>query len=416
MFGILDISAAILFLFVAAAAFFPATTATQDLIYRAGVALAAGGFTFALASRIGSGSLWVRALASLAMWVIVLAANPLGYFSHYTAGPGKAADVVLSVGDQPSPQALAVLRAARDELIRKGDHAGAGALSEEIGRRERRSGDYAAAVETFDAAEDSYRKAGDPGNALRMRVEKAETDMRRGDLASARSTYESVRSAIDVLRETLWKDDVGVGLAEASLEAWDEGAREELATALEASRAAENRVAEARAVMGLGELDRREGQLEQARARFNHTLALARKLGADELAQRCLLRLVALEIDAGNLDAAKRYADEALAMAKKLEDPRGEADALVMKGRLALVLEDPTTARERYMEALVLYRRIGADRPAGDVQFSIAQLETDPEEASRAFVRAAHLWGVPRSPQGRRLADAAAGALLGSAR
>ena len=136
---------------------------------------------------------------------------------------------------------------------------------------------------------------------------------------------------------------------------------------VDAARAGGFEAEEGRALCGLGESMRELAQYAQALPNFRRCLEIAERLGNDQAIGRALLLIsYSLDLD-GKMSEAAEYAERAVALYVRLEDPRGRARArtqLVRVGKFTAeeegsirrqVIDDARLAGERGLEAQALH-------------------------------------------------------------
>jgi tetratricopeptide (TPR) repeat protein len=117
---------------------------------------------------------------------------------------------------------------------------------------------------------------------------------------------------------------------------------------------------EAESITGLAAAQHRAGRPEQARGSVYRALGAARHAGY-RLIEGCALTVVAgVDLADGKLDDALRSAHEAAALLEQIRYPLGLARALVVRGAVALRLDDRDTATAHWRRAVDLFTAVGA--------------------------------------------------------
>ncbi|RME66310.1 MAG: tetratricopeptide repeat protein [Caldilineae bacterium] len=145
--------------------------------------------------------------------------------------------------------------------------------------------------------------------------------------------------------------------------------------ALAAAQAAGDRRAEARALLALAEIARRQGRFADEEARYRQTLAL---LGNETAYQaeraEVLYGLGILHRQQGQYADAESELEEALALHRALNDRQAEARTLTALASIALLhRRDYSAARHYNQQALELRRTIGDRAGEGASLLSLAQ-------------------------------------------
>jgi predicted ATPase len=188
----------------------------------------------------------------------------------------------------------------------------------------------------------------------------------RGDYRNARSHYEA---ALEALREAGDLHEAGdqsyVGMFNADhgeMTRWGgnyELANSLFAKALEAFQRAQDRRGVGYTLTYLGDLQRRMGDTEGAKASLEHSLRLAREIGHAGNVANALVRLASLARGEGENEKARALLEEGLALVR--EKRRVEAgSASLMLGKLSLAEGHYPEARERFEKSLSLLRTHGS--------------------------------------------------------
>ncbi len=165
-----------------------------------------------------------------------------------------------------------------------------------------------------------------------------------------------------------------------------------LTIALDIAAESGPRVAEAQALLGLGQLYANKGRFALARANVEDAAGIARRTGDLELHVQCLEVLGALDLDEGQVDDARATYERGLAVAGE----RGDLAARMLLGlsNHAVRLGDPAAGRELLERALPHAERVGDRVLMGRIinNLGIASLEEGrPAEALAEFRRALEL-------------------------
>ena len=134
-------------------------------------------------------------------------------------------------------------------------------------------------------------------------------------------------------------------------------ARDQFDASLRCAREIEDRVAEAGALLGLGDLDSEAGHLDSARERIESALVIARALNDRTLESEGQNKLGNLEMSLGHPEKALPFYEAALSLAREMKDRIREVAAL---GNLGIVdLAGLRAATLRSEEAVALARDAG---------------------------------------------------------
>jgi tetratricopeptide (TPR) repeat protein len=116
------------------------------------------------------------------------------------------------------------------------------------------------------------------------------------------------------------------------------------------------------------------GRLPEAEGLYVDALALARSVGAEITAARCLNNLGYIQARRGDLDAAMASYTEALAKRTKLGSEDGRALILVEMGDLLTEQDDLQKAKLRYKDALAIQQRLEEREDVANTQMSLARV------------------------------------------
>jgi adenylate cyclase len=257
-----------------------------------------------------------------------------------------------------------------------------------------------------------FHQAGDDGRAFQYFTRAAENAARMYANDEAIMHY---TRAIEIAGRISWEVAVaqayrGRGLAYETLGEF-ELARADHETALKVARAAGERRAEWRVLLDLGKLWASR-DYEQTRRCFEQALELARRIDDPAVLAGSLNRIGNWHANAEDLPAAIAYHREALAILEQLGDRRGLATTLDLLGIASLLAGDMTAAAEYYDRAIALFRELD-DRPSlassltgrghagGTAACSLAVLSAaTPLDAQRDFQEAMHIAQDIGSPAG----------------
>lgn len=302
------------------------------------------------------------------------------------AALGYLGDFAGAIADQTA--ALAVYR-------RTGDLAYQALLLGNLSANHRALGDTKRALSTANEALAVAERAGDARRAVFVQESIAAIRLQRGELGPALSAYQLT---LDALRTTpyprvegmawndlgllyrqtgdrtaardalgraasIWRDSGDVsGLAEVQLNLADldldegrlDAAWQGYRAALDVDLAQGYRREEAHARIGLGSVAALRGEDAEARGHLAAAAALAESIGASANAVAARLALAELALRHGDHDAAARAAATALDQARRAHDVSGQAQALILRARLALSTGDLAAAHAAVTPALDL--------------------------------------------------------------
>jgi tetratricopeptide (TPR) repeat protein/DNA-binding XRE family transcriptional regulator len=120
-----------------------------------------------------------------------------------------------------------------------------------------------------------------------------------------------------------------------------------------------DRLSLARSENNLGLLYFKRGQLAQALGHVDRSLALFEEAGVEVGRANVLLSLCELHLAAPNFETARRYADEALAVAARASEPANVAEAHVWLGRVAAAQHDDRKADAEFANAIKSLEQLG---------------------------------------------------------
>ena len=135
-----------------------------------------------------------------------------------------------------------------------------------------------------------------------------------------------------------------------------------------------------------------QGRLAEAEQELRESLHLATQCRDDEGAAQTLVELARLQVRHGRVDAARRFAGEAVAIARRIQDEAEEARAVAADGAALREAGDLDQAAARYAEAVATFDRLGmaadlgaACRDLGFVALALGQHEAAARHFARAF-------------------------------
>lgn len=232
----------------------------------------------------------------------------------------------------------------------------------EIGATYLRLGDSELALQHYELALPAF--ASDPGRRARCLTELGVARLKLGDRAGARRAYEEAQAIYRTLENRIAEADALIALGDLHRSEGDlTAALKAVASALETYRARRLPIGIAFAQCRMGDIHRRLGDVAAARAAFAEIVELGGRAGANSAvcAERGLARL---EASAGSLDAARRHAEAALEQlesSRSVASPRSRALASASRQSVYEVLIDVLMrAHDRQPSA-------GHDREAFDV-------------------------------------------------
>lgn len=209
------------------------------------------------------------------------------------------ADLAVIRGEHE--HARAYLEEARDLYGRLGDRFGQAQMEREAGLLSEEQGDYTAAREAFRMA-------------LRSR-------QRAGDVEGVGESFNDIGFA-----------NYQLGDYDSALVFWSQ--------AIEAFQQVDDRRGQVRAAQNLGLLDMAQGRWQQAQARLEASLLEAESRQMAEEAAVSRRNLAELAILRGQTAVAARQLEHARRLFDERQDVRGQADAVLLAARLALVTGD----------------------------------------------------------------------------
>lgn len=117
--------------------------------------------------------------------------------------------------------------------------------------------------------------------------------------------------------------------------------------------------ARAKALNGAGNLSHRQGDYDSARALYDESLNIRRRLGDKQGISASLNNLASVAYRQGDYDAARALYEESLAIKRQLGDKQGIAASLNNLGIITHQQGDYDAARTLYEEGLVIKRQLG---------------------------------------------------------
>jgi tetratricopeptide (TPR) repeat protein len=146
----------------------------------------------------------------------------------------------------------------------------------------------------------------------------------------------------------------------------------------------------ARALRGASVLTAVAGDLDEARRLANELVAARRELGSDAGIASALVVLANIEADLGEQEAAASLYEEAAARARQADARPSLAGIMSNLGYLALLRDDPAAARATCREAAALFEELGFGEEAAGAWLNAAAAELllgELDEARTAFAR-----------------------------
>jgi predicted ATPase len=204
-----------------------------------------------------------------------------------------------------------------------------------------------------------YELAGEGDRAAKYLRRSGEEAFKVSAFRDARSAF---RRALGLLPESpsAERADLCVKLGQAHTSLGDHvAAREALSEGLRLARAAGDQLAEAAALIGLGEIAWRQGEPVEANEHLREGLRLARECGdvrGEALAAQHLARVYWLR---GEYDEAESWAEESRALYEKLGDRRGLISALNELAIVAVHQGDYERSADCFRANLMLAQEIG---------------------------------------------------------
>ncbi len=201
-----------------------------------------------------------------------------------------------------------------------------------------------------------------------------------GAIASLRGDHERALSLFRLSLPAYQKTGFLVGLAQTAhnlgivhrdLANWRDADRAFQIAFRRARQLGDERLA-AMARVGRAEVSHRRGDDKYGRAEANHALETFMRIG-DELGHADALRLLGnIAAAQQDWDAAQRYFDEALNLARSHANPLLEAEILEGRGELHAAMGRGGLARADLEVAAAIYRRLGAAKRQGETEARLA--------------------------------------------
>lgn len=282
------------------------------------------------------------------------------------------------------------------------DRAGAGALLDSLllsGKKLAAAGDIRGAVEVYGEAATLAIQFQDDVRTGRAFADLAECYVLLGDIEQAREYYRD--QALPLFTKPQRYVPRGMAIAKRALGDLErrvgdrDSARAFYNDAREIYTSLQDDLGVASVLHGLSQLERTEGQFDSARAHLTLADSLLKSIGHILGRANILHSFGDLEIEQGDADSAQARYSEALRLAQQAQNPLGEANALYGLGNVALVKKDTATAEARFTTALAIYGRIG--NRLGQANIAVGQgdlqaLRRDVTGASRYYQKAIGLY------------------------
>jgi serine/threonine protein kinase/tetratricopeptide (TPR) repeat protein len=285
--------------------------------------------------------------------------------------------------DRPSDRAASI-----------GEHLEEAGEVQEAARYLSRAGEYALAVSAFADArrllERACAMAGESGKEeAAVRIHLAEALAHLGEYEEAAGRLEEALGMARDAGDARGQADALHALGQTAL--WRGDPREAERRFEESLEAAdlEDQWVQARALLGLGEVAWRAGDLADARGHLEAAMALAREFGDPSLVMACLLRLGTIARLEGDLDGAAGWLDECEATAMEEGARDRLAEAMNGLGEISRDRGDAGEAKERFTQALALAEAIGLHAVAVRAEINLAFAQGDlgaPEEGGARFL------------------------------
>ncbi len=139
----------------------------------------------------------------------------------------------------------------------------------------------------------------------------------------------------------------------------------------------------------------RLGRDGEARALYEQTLALNRRIKDDEGIAHTLRGLAVIACRAGDVELAERFVRENESICARMEHKRGLSQSAQLYGDIARARADLPRARERYLEALEQFDKMGDSWGRCNVQAALGQVMAalgDAAQARQCFAAAQAGW------------------------
>jgi tetratricopeptide (TPR) repeat protein/transcriptional regulator with XRE-family HTH domain len=320
---------------------------------------------------------WAEAeRANLVATVAYAAAN--GHFGYATA-IGNAFSPYLNTRGH-SADCLTVTAVAVDAARAAGDVLAEAVAIGDLAGTLMRFGRYAETVERAEESLRLMRSAGASRDEARMLGNLAEVYLTIGDVGAAQRSAEEALDLAQRLGDTFMEALARMRLAVLGRDRGDlDEALKQATTAIEVF--APHIVQQVRAdlFMVLGSVHLRRGELAEARRHLSGAQTLLRSVGqASGTLAWTLNHLARLSVREGGRQAAARHLAESLALARSIDDPELQADALTER---ALLTGEPADARA----ALTLATGVGHPRQEMLARSALGELlaEQGADEAAK---------------------------------
>lgn len=243
----------------------------------------------------------------------------------------------------------------------------------ELGIDYRHLGRFTDAVGIYDSALAIARKLGNPESIARVEFNLGEIRRETGDQDAALTLFTDALTRAEQIGEVRGMAFIHGGLAEIYSDAGAlPQARDHLTRALQINRSAKLTYGQLQNLEGLGRIDLQEGHLLAADSslRAALTMADAGHYGKERSTIRSALARTAA---AGKSRvSARRWADEAMAIADSLGDPEPQAEARSARG-IALEAAGDASATAAYMDAIDLLESWRGRLALGDLRMGVAE-------------------------------------------
>jgi non-specific serine/threonine protein kinase len=220
----------------------------------------------------------------------------------------------------------------------------------------------------------------------------------QGELAQARRHFEAAGAAF---RRQGYPEGIGEVLYSLGLVDLDEGdlqqARARLQAALEIAEALNNELRVGEVRNRLGELSRRAGDLATARHQYQDSIVLARKSDDATGLASALAGMARVLVEEGERSTVWSVLDEALGLARAVDNTRFEARVLTSRGELERAEGRPGRAQHWHLQSLKLRRARGERIGMAENLVFLSVLALDhgnPRMAADLFSVADRLWAA----------------------
>ena len=277
----------------------------------------------------------------------------------------------------------------------------------ELGIDYRHVGRLADAVTIYDSALQIGRQLHNPESIARVEFNLGTILQGTGETEEALALFTDALARAKDIGEVRGMAFIHGGMAElyTNAGAWAR-AREHLDQALEINRKAKLTYGELQNLEALGRLDLGEGQVREAEMSLRSALAIADSAhyGKERATTRAALARSAAA--SKRFGAARRWADQAIAIADSLGDPDSQVEARAARG-IALESMSDRSAPSAYIEAIDLLESLRGRLALGDLRMGVAEPHIEVYEGA---IRT--LMGQRRTAEALEIAERARARLL----